>query len=556
MTLLPAIAKLLDDRGAAQFRGVRETDYTMTAETAMRNSVLNPGFLILNEADALVFTRAEMTNSWTASGPELLKAQTPSQITFLVGGGMTHQGGSSNSTTSGQYKVHAINVDAITTVTKNEGPFQDFVVWLLKASSLANRVWDRRSKRQFKREGVSDGVGPDLIVTTPADLQEVDYPPITIIVGFVEFKKPTGPLAGEARTQARNYALIAFELDKLRQKFFVYLYSGNAGLLLGFSRHAPEVIYVVRTVSTAVDAWRLLVSFAQADPALLGFNHSVLGDLKLAPYCPQVLGEGTSSVVYSYKPLPASSDPVTQVVKVYKDHRDSAQIEAENEVELLGVISKATSPIGERLACVPTVVNRLEVEGRLRAVVLSPLGSHKCKESEGITVDMILALVDLLFVIHGRGIVHRDIRPSNILVAVVGGTRRLVLTDFATAKRSTEGGLDYVGTVSTASDKVLTALAGDQIPDVTPADDRVSLLRTVALLICKDLRSKVPSGSDVAQRATDCLTLWSETVKTVMSFDLFERATEIALGEDCTLEALASAITTAWPTYVSSVDSW
>ena len=158
MTLLPAIAKLLDDRGAAQFRGVRETDYTMTAETAMKNSVFDPRFLILNEADALVFTRAEMTNSWTASGPELLKAQTTSQMTFLVGEGMTHQGGSSNSTTSGQYKVHAINVDAITAVTKIEGPFQDFIVWLLKESKLANRVWDLRSKRQLKPEGGHDGL--------------------------------------------------------------------------------------------------------------------------------------------------------------------------------------------------------------------------------------------------------------------------------------------------------------------------------------------------------------------------------------------------------------
>ena len=68
--------------------------------------------------------------------------------------------------------------------------------------------------------------------------------------------------------------------------------------------------------------------------------------------------------------LSAAKAFVAEGAKVVVVGRDEEKVEeAENEVALLGVINDATGLIGDQLACVPTVVDRLRVGGRLRGVV-------------------------------------------------------------------------------------------------------------------------------------------------------------------------------------------
>ena len=53
---------------------------------------------------------------------------------------------------------------------------------------------------------------------------------------------------------------------------------------------------------------------------------------------------------------------------------------------------------------------------------------------------VIRQLLEALKYIHGKDIVHRDVKPDNILIASLRETAKVVLTDFGSARRITPTG--------------------------------------------------------------------------------------------------------------------
>src|SRR5206468_274523 len=79
-------------------------------------------------------------------------------------------------------------------------------------------------------------------------------------------------------------------------------------------------------------------------------------------------------------------------------------------------------------------------------VALPPLGEMTCEIDK--LVESAHQLARGVYALHGAGIVHRDVKPSNVLV---DGKGRVVLVDFGLARpmasgASTHTGIDAVGT--------------------------------------------------------------------------------------------------------------
>ncbi len=86
-------------------------------------------------------------------------------------------------------------------------------------------------------------------------------------------------------------------------------------------------------------------------------------------------------------------------------------------------------------------------------------------------VDLLGQVTSALDAAHARGLVHRDVKPANILITVVDGEERAYLTDFGVAKRSdaaselTAQGV-AVGTVDYMSPEQINGLPTDARTDV------------------------------------------------------------------------------------------
>ncbi|MGB0094059.1 MAG: serine/threonine-protein kinase [Solirubrobacteraceae bacterium] len=88
--------------------------------------------------------------------------------------------------------------------------------------------------------------------------------------------------------------------------------------------------------------------------------------------------------------------------------------------------------------------------------------------------DMLAQLASALDAAHRRGLVHRDVKPANILIAVTEGEERTYLTDFGLAKRfdtqSSIAGLTktgvVVGTVDYMSPEQITGSPTDARTDI------------------------------------------------------------------------------------------
>jgi predicted Ser/Thr protein kinase len=86
-------------------------------------------------------------------------------------------------------------------------------------------------------------------------------------------------------------------------------------------------------------------------------------------------------------------------------------------------------------------------------------------------VELLTQLASALDAAHAKGLVHRDVKPANVLLTVSDGEEHAYLTDFGLAKRSdTVGGLTKqgvaVGTVDYMSPEQITGNATDARTDI------------------------------------------------------------------------------------------
>ena len=156
-----------------------------------------------------------------------------------------------------------------------------------------------------------------------------------------------------------------------------------------------------------------------------------------------------------------------------EESRIAASIEHPNVVPIYAAGEEAGVPyIAMRYVAGADLARRLVREGRL---------------SPEIAVDLIAQIGNGLDAIHAAGLIHRDVKPANVLLSGDGGGDHAYITDFGVARNvSTESGLTQTGRFVGTLDYV----APEQISGGT-IDARVDVY-ALGCLLFKLLTGEVP----------------------------------------------------------------
>jgi pSer/pThr/pTyr-binding forkhead associated (FHA) protein len=115
-------------------------------------------------------------------------------------------------------------------------------------------------------------------------------------------------------------------------------------------------------------------------------------------------------------------------------------------------------------------------------------------------VNIVCQLLDALYAAHQAGFVHRDVKPSNLIIEPRGADDFVWLADFGLARAyqgSTLSGLTTTGSIG----GTLPFMAPEQITDyrnVTPAADQYSAAATLYYLLTREYTYDFPS--DIASK--------------------------------------------------------
>lgn len=184
-----------------------------------------------------------------------------------------------------------------------------------------------------------------------------------------------------------------------------------------------------------------------------------------------VAGRGGMGVVYRARQLRPSRTVALKVISPQLagdsefrerfDHESeiAASIEHSNVVPVYGV--------GEESNLLYIVMRYVEGTD-LRAVIAAegPLAPRRA-------VQILSELTAALDAAHARGLVHRDVKPANVLIALEGERDHVYLTDFGLAKLAASGGRTrtgmFVGTLDYAAPEQLEGQRVDARTDVYAA---------------------------------------------------------------------------------------
>ncbi|MEM7345192.1 MAG: serine/threonine-protein kinase [Chloroflexota bacterium] len=157
-------------------------------------------------------------------------------------------------------------------------------------------------------------------------------------------------------------------------------------------------------------------------------SQGLLGQ-QLGPYqIESILGEGGMATVYralnadkTAVALKILNPPTTIEAEVLTRFEREAQMAARLNHPAIVSTFEAGQIAGHAYICMALV------EGQTLAKRLEDAG----KFSEGAAADIVWQIADALHYAHSQGIVHRDVKPSNILITSDG---RILLSDFGVAK--------------------------------------------------------------------------------------------------------------------------
>jgi serine/threonine protein kinase len=116
--------------------------------------------------------------------------------------------------------------------------------------------------------------------------------------------------------------------------------------------------------------------------------------------------------------------------------------------------------------------------GQLHRPLIKSVFGIPYKNALALVRDDLMPLLDNLIAIHDSNIIHRDIRPANILKK----GDRFIISDFGFAVRAGEEYVEYQGTRETASQRILDKLSrGIFVGEVLQEDDLESFLKLVKI---------------------------------------------------------------------------
>jgi len=204
------------------------------------------------------------------------------------------------------------------------------------------------------------------------------------------------------------------------------------------------------------------------------------------------LGEGATSVVYEGA---METNDFRVAVKVVSERFEQ---QAAYEVVILRALSQ--KQIG--IPFIPFTVDLPE-----RVVVISPvLNKVTC-----LTWRQVQGLKAAIEHVHHRGYFHRDIRPGNIMVS---NTQEIYLVDFGYAISKNNPPDFYAGTRTTASNRILTILAGDKYAEFQflEKDDVQSFVKTVYFFVDPNAYEDLPAN-DSPTIYKDLVSFWEKSPK-------------------------------------------
>lgn len=386
--------------------------------------------------------------------------------------------------------IQGWNPEKLLAYEKNEDCVQQLVDYFFRhvVPKGSIYVFSGYNKKQFGNEKYA----PDELVTCYGVSDNGNsYPAFTNVKVIIDNKAMAEQLTGNSLpVDGFKYAQVLFRHDPLREFVFVFFHSITRGRLLRYRRNVMEIHeYPMTTEPKAT--FSLLWSLVNATAEEVYYPHQHLLSAGLTRQPLEYLGSGHFSVVYKS----VEDHGEAFVVKVLKTPGQAA---VKQEVDCLAAIAK----IGQvRIA--PELVN-LEISDGY-GFASKPVGKHG-----KLTLPMILELADDLKLVHDNGIVNRDIRPSNLVVA---GDHALIC-DWGSATKLGKETL-YEGTVSTASNNVLQYLLylkggnndGPLGYTSTAADDISSLTRTILLIIYPNQKTSLPN-TETADREAAIIQFW------------------------------------------------